>query len=192
MKRIYELATTLLFISALFVIATPKAMACNDCDDGQSQPVVSGSGITGNASLCVDEESLSTTLRTRNLVPGTAYTVWFAYFDNPANCIVAGQCGGPDLVTPAASPTGVFGRMDDAIAGSNGRLTFRGNFRGFRAAPGSTIILFLFTHGSADPTDLRERARQLLTPETPGLGAPGLGVGVRKGFGIASATFQIE
>lgn len=192
MKRNFNLATTLFLVVAFFAVAAPKAMAWEDCDEGQNQPVVSGSGITGNASLCVDEESLHTTLRARNLVPGTAYTVWFGYFEHPGNCKVPNQCGGPDLTSPADNPTGVFGRMDSAVAGSNGRLTFQGNFRGFRAVHGSNVTLFLFIHGAADPTDSRALARQLLTPETPGLGAPGLGFGTRKGFGVAMASFQVE
>jgi hypothetical protein len=73
-------------------------------------------------------------------------------------------------------------------------VLFSGSVRGFRPAHNSLIMLFVFGHGQARYSDTRFLARQLLTPQDPGLGAPGLGteidgaVGVPKGI----ALFQIK
>jgi hypothetical protein len=55
------------------------------------------------------------------------------------------------------------------------------------------IWLVLFNHGPASTSDGRFLARQLLTPQDPGLGTPGSGVTSDGpvGHGIAIAKFKI-
>lgn len=130
-------------------------------------------------------------IHAEKLTPGVAYTVWFVYFDDTSRCLIPHQCADADLTMPASDPQGVFGRMDSAIAGDNGELTFQATLRDFRISAGSAVLLALFEHGPASTTDNQERARQLLTPQAPGLGAPGLGVGTQKGFLVGAATFDI-
>jgi hypothetical protein len=81
--------------------------------------------------------------------------------------------------------------MDAGVADPNGELTFQATLRDFEVSQGSAVQLILFTHGPVSTTDLQERARQLLTPENPVLGAPGLGVGTQKGFLIGFIKFDI-
>jgi len=62
-----------------------------------------------------------------------------------------------------------------------------------RLSSGSQVWLFIAAHGQADASDNRARARQLLTPEDPFLGAPLLGNcvdGVKSGSGVI-AIFSI-
>jgi hypothetical protein len=80
--------------------------------------------------------------------------------------------------------------MDRAVADEDGQARFAAKLQDFKVSKGSLIWLFIFNHGPAS-TDNEARARQLLTPETPGLGAPGLGLLVRKGFGAGVAVFNI-
>jgi hypothetical protein len=149
-----------------------------------------GSSVSGRAVLVVNNSNAHVLIHAENLTPGVAYTVWFVYFDDTSRCLMPRQCADPDLIMPPSGPEGVFGRMDSAIAGDNGELTFQATLRDFRISAGSEVLLALFAHGPASTTDNQERARQLLTPQDPGLGAPGLGVGTPKGFLVGAATFD--
>ena len=142
--------------------------------------------------LVVNNSGATVLMQADNLTPGVAYTVWFVYFDKTSSCLTPDQCSPPDLTMPADNPAGVFGRMDAAVAGPNGELTFQGTLHDLKISPGSAVHLVLFAHGPASTTDLQERARQLLTPESPGLGAPGLGVGTQKGFLVGFIKFDIS
>jgi hypothetical protein len=81
--------------------------------------------------------------------------------------------------------------MDSGVAGANGQVTFKGMLRDFHVSAGSAVHVALFVHGPANTTDNRVRAQQLLTPQAPALGAPGLGVGTQAGFLVAFAKFDI-
>lgn len=50
------------------------------------------------------------------------------------------------------------------------------SLRDFTPAAGSQVWMFIFGRGPADTSDRRQLARQLLTPEDPGSGAPHLGI----------------
>ena len=156
------------------------------------------SGITGSANICIDGNHVAVSEWTENLMPGHAYTTWFAYIDDPAQCGnyeggTPGVCADPDAVLPAASPTVVFGRMDGAIAGAKGRLHMTGEFHDLRFSHGSTVWIIMFEHGPASTTDNRYLSRQLLTPQLPVLGPPGLGAPAdgNVGHGVALAAFNI-
>jgi hypothetical protein len=141
--------------------------------------------------LVVNNNGAHALMHAENLTPGVAYTVWFVYFDDTSKCLTPYQCAPPDLTMPAGDPEGIFGRMDSAVAGDNGELTFQATMRDFRISAGSAVHLALFAHGPVSATDNQERARQLLTPQNPVLGAPGLGLGVQKGFLVGVTMFEI-
>jgi hypothetical protein len=192
-----RLSTSTIAISAVMglslAISAPRVMAADECSVDQSQPVLprNGSSISGQGTLVVNNEGADVVIRVENLSPGVAYTAWFLYFDKTAECLVANQCGNADLSMPPGNPAGVLGRMDSAVAGANSRLTFKGGLRDFQVSAGSSVHIALYAHGPANATDNLARARQLLTPETPALGAPGLGVGTQHGFLVAGAVFDI-
>jgi len=195
MSRTYQ-STRVAAIAALLgsLMTTSSLMAANQCRTKQVQVLApqNGSSVSGAGVLVVNNQGANVVMQAENLTPGVAYTVWFAYFDKAANCLTPNQCLPPDLIMPANNPTGVFGRMDSAVAGSDGELTFQGTFRDFEIAAGSAVHLAFFAHGPVSTTDLQERARQLLTPENPALGAPGLGVGTEKGFLVGFIKFDID
>lgn len=169
-----------------------------DCDQLLKASVAGPSSITGSADLCIDDKLATVSEWTENLTPGHAYTTWFAYIDDPAQCGhypggTPGVCSDPDAILPANSPTVVFGRMDGAIAGAKGRLHMTGKFHDLRFSHGSIVWIIMFEHGPASSTDNRFLSRQLLTPQLPPLGPPGLGAPAdgNVGHGVALAAFNI-
>ena len=202
MKRSSVLRFVLIAFCMFFFGAVSSTRAHDNC---AKVPVTQqgNSGATGRAVLCVNEDGVQASMKVNNLISGNAYTVWFVYFDNPAACTSSGltgpgqPCGSADLIQPVPdalhpglAPPGVFGRMDSAVADEDGQARFSAKLQDFKVSKGSLIWLFIFVHGPAS-ADNEARARQLLTPETPGLGAPGLGLLVRKGFGAGVAVFNI-
>jgi hypothetical protein len=189
-----------IFLAAMTLSCIPVASA-DDCDRSLKASVSDPhqvSGITGSAELCIDRDHATVSERTENLISGHAYTTWFAYINDPAQCGnyiggTPGVCGDNDGVLPFENPSVVFGRMDGAIADESGRLQFTGNFRDLRFSHGSTVWIIMFEHGPASTTDNRYLARQLLTPQLPGLGAPGLGAPADGNVGhpVALAVFNI-
>jgi hypothetical protein len=181
-------ATTL----ALYVLAGASIWAQNHDnreDNGACQKAslmpASPATVAGSAELCVRKEGVSVMVRAENLVAGDAYTLWLLYLAHPEDCQVPG-CGDIDFTNP--NPEGVLGRMDSAVAGRNGRLSFSGSVGGMTVLPGSQVIVLLFTHGPARLSDSRYLARQLLTPQDPSLGAPGMGVVADGAVGTAAAA----
>jgi hypothetical protein len=177
------------FTSGLICVAMlALPVLAHDCDDDETEvearlTQAPGSEVYGSGSVSFNRHIVHADVRLENLVPGDAYTIWFAYLDHPENCQVQ-KCGDADFV--GDDPVGVFGRMDAVIAGRSGRATFSGNFRNLKLSHHSMVWLIVFGHGKAS-SDHRFLARQLLTPQAPVLGAPGLGtvadgaVGVGKG-----------
>jgi hypothetical protein len=172
--------------------------ADGDCDQLLKASVAGPSSITGSAELCLDRNHATVSEWAENAISGHAYTTWFAYIDDPAQCGhypggTPGVCSDPDAVLPANSPTVVFGRMDGVIAGSSGRLHMTGAFRDLRFSHGSIVWIIMFEHGPASANDNRFLARQLLTPQLPPLGPPGLGAPADRNVGhpVALAVFKI-
>jgi hypothetical protein len=203
MRRKASFTSLGLGLAAIFLaFGSPAAMAhSGDCDlllkASVSDPHQM-SGITGSATLCIDDSLATVSEWAENLKPGHAYTTWFAYIDDPAQCGhypggTPGVCADADGVLPAASPPVVFGRMNGHIAGARGRLHMTGEFHDLRFSHGSTVWIIMFEHGPASTADNRELARQLLTPQLPALGAPGLGAPADQinGHGVALAVFDI-
>ena len=184
-----NLLLLLALVSSLAILPS-RAVAEDEDNDCQKVSLANAANpITGTATLCASEDGIRGQITAHHLIPGDAYTVWFVYFDNPSSCAVPNNCSGADLVNPAADPVGVFGRFSSGVADEDGNARFSGAVHNFTARSGSQVWYALFVHGPAS-NDNKSRARQLLTPETPGLGAPGEGVGTRKGFGVATAIFK--
>jgi len=116
-------------------------MAQANCRTDQSQPVLprNSSSVSGHGTLVVNNEGADVVIRAENLTPGVAYNTWFLYFDNTAQCLVPHQCGNADLSAPASNPAGVLGRLDSAVSGDNGQLTFKGTLRDFHLSAGSSV-----------------------------------------------------
>jgi hypothetical protein len=183
-------------VASLFLLhpSLPVAADDSECEGGIAlqAPVtaLNNSGVTGNAKMCISARGIHTHITAQNLTPGNPYTVWFVYFDNPMNCLNPGHCTPADTTTPLADPEGVLGRYDSVIATSS-RETFSGHV-GMVPSSGSLINMPIFGHGGLS-ADGHLRARQLLTPQDPSLGAPGLGTSSdgTKGSPVAHAVFVI-
>ncbi len=181
MKRILSTSVNFILLLSLGMMY-PLAEATADC---VHQPVVEleDSGVQGQATLCVNTDGVDAKMKMRNLTPGNTYTIWFAYIDRPDLCAM-----GPGVCTPvdfgvlapsgdaSADPLGVFGRLDSTVADENGKENFSGRVGGLRLSSGSQVLLVFYTDGPAVTNDKRRLARQLLTPEDPFAGAPGLGI----------------
>ena len=170
---------SVVFASSLAVICSANlaTAAGTDCggkvlkvaiSPGPTQPPISGT-----ATLCIEESGVRGEVAASDLFPGHAYTVWLVYFDNPDNCQTPGACGHPDVISPY-DPQGVLGRFSSGVADGS-EMTFSGAINGLRLSTGSDVRLVILRHQMASD-DNRARARQLLSPEEPELGTPGMGV----------------
>ena len=177
-------------LMALCTFSTAKAEECEGTTLTASLMTLNNSGVTGTAKLCISEGGVHTRITANNLTPGNPYTVWFVYFDDPSKCLTPGHCTSADTVTPAADPEGVLGRYD-SITAEESTGTFSGHV-GIQPSSRSIIVMPIFAHGSLS-ADGHIRARQLLTPQDPSLGAPGLGTTSdgTKGSPVARAVFAI-
>ena len=197
--KLRRFAPLAIFTVMLTIALNVNALA-DDCTQTLQASVnaLGGSGIRGTTQICIQENSTNVTMKTQGLVATNAYTIWLVYFENPSLCgfYQGGTpcvCTGTDAIYPPNNPVGVFGRMDGTIAEDSGLARLTGRFRGLQFSHGSIIWLLMFGHGAASNTDNRFLARQLLTPQKPVLGPPGLGApddGV-VGKGVAVALFNV-
>jgi hypothetical protein len=189
MRRILLTSVSLtLFLGFGMIYPLGHATARTKCYEPDLVPV--GTEVLRTATLCVSDHEVRAEIKAKGLTSGNAYTFWFAYVDNPLVCSGGpGVCGDADFGAgdPSADPLGVFGRFDSTVADRDGKEkgkqkdknvqeNFSGAINGLRLSRGSLVILLLYDHGEADTMDNRQRARQLLTPQDPATGAPGLGV----------------
>lgn len=198
LKTMILMATfALLPLTAVSTSAQEKASEA-ECGRSMQTTVQAhpGANIQGSAALCIERNHITAIVDSENHIPGDAYTVWFAYIDDPSQCGYAydgtlGVCADQDFLFPADSPIGVFGRMDGNVAGPSGKLRFTGHFRDLRFSHGSMVWLIMFGHGPASTNDNRLLARQLLTPQLSVLGAPGLGATADEPTGPFSAGHPV-
>ena len=192
-------AKRLLFaVTVLALLALHPSLSLADdesgCDDGvalnTSLVTLNNSGVTGSAKMCITASGIHTRITAQNLTQGNPYTVWFVIFDDPLKCQNPGHCTPGDTTTPLADPEGVLGRYDSIIA-TGSRGVFSGHV-GLIPSSGAEIHMPIFAHGNLS-SDGHIRARQLLTPQDPSLGAPGLGTSSdgTKGSPVAVAVFKI-
>jgi hypothetical protein len=132
--------------------------------------------VAGNAFLCPTKEGVTGEIRATGLIPGDAYTFWFVYIDNAAQCAADGMAKCVGINLPNDVPDAAFGRVADVIAPKNGKATIVGTVPGLQLSPGSQVMYLLKGHGPANPTDNLARSRQILTAEDPTVGSPGLGI----------------
>jgi hypothetical protein len=180
------IAPALLIVPVAPVAASTAQTGCVD------SPLMemNSSGVAGSARVCTTSSGVHAEVDASNLSSGNAYTAWFVYFDQPAACASV-PCEPPDVL--GDDPTGVLGRMDSLVAEPSGSGALAGDVHGLRLSSGSEVHLAIFGHGPANTDDNRLLARQLLTPEEPVLGAPGLGAPAASNHGapVAVAVFQI-
>lgn len=197
--KLIRLAAIAVFTTTLVIGLNLNALA-DDCTQTLNASVnaLGGSGIQGTAQICIQGNATTVTMMTQGLVTANAYTIWLVYFDNPSLCGfyaggTPGVCTGTDTIYPANNPVGVFGRMDGTVAEASGSARLTGRFRGLHFSHGSIIWLLMFSHGAASTTDNRFLARQLLTPQKPVLGPPGLGApdDGTVGTGVAVAKVNV-
>lgn len=185
----------IIVIVALTIVGAATQAWAKTCPPGHHPAVNIFSPVAtiapGSARACVDDDGAHASLDVKGLTPGHAYTVWFVYIDDPSLCVNPAMCADLADVT-GANPAAVLGRLDSTVANYKGEMKFSGDINGMKVSPGSMVQLVIMSHGLADNADLRNRARQLLTPQDPPLGAPGLGVlsGPFGSFwGVAAFTF---
>jgi hypothetical protein len=177
MKNIPKQVNLISFVLSLVLLyPVAQALAGVECD-GQTfnLPImaVPGSDVTGNATLCVDDNGVRAKIETEKLTPGFAYTIWWAYIDHPEKCDPQ-PCDENAFLDPD-DPLGVFGRMDSLVADETGSAVFEDKVHNLRLSSGSQVWLVGHQHGPASKDDNRFLARQLLTPQDPRGGAPASG-----------------
>ena len=90
---------------------------------GASGPV----GVAAEAMLVRRADGVSFRVRTNQLRPGHAYTVWFVAINNPSACAVT-PCSGPDIVlNPETDSQVTYGAGH--LSGASGRAAFAGAFQ---------------------------------------------------------------
>jgi hypothetical protein len=171
----FLVGSSLLIVSATVLCGFTEAQAaCHKLPIGAAQET-----IKGNAFLCPSNGGVTAKLEASGLTPGDAYTFWFIYIPDgttcaadQATCFGASAGGGQQNAVPAEA----FGRLSDVVAPKNGKATVAGSIPGLLLSSGSQVWLLLKGHGTANTSDNLARARQLLTPEDPTVGAPNLGI----------------
>jgi hypothetical protein len=149
---------------------------------------VGGSGIAGEAKLCVTDEAVRPALRVANLTPDTAYLALFEYFEEPAIC-QGFPCTTADL--RADGSRGTLARLDAIVANGTRRADLYGDFRDLPLTRRSQVTLSLFDRGSARRSDGRHRAHQLLALPISQIGGAQGGYRADPGAGqrVAQAIF---
>jgi hypothetical protein len=196
LMRCFRIDLFMLILVFVYLTAQAKAEDQNQDECGGQiirtalQSLDPADPVGGSTNLCVSRSGVQVRTSVVGLKQGNAYTVWFVYIEQPALCEHPGICdSASDYV--ANDPVGVLGRMDSAVVARSGHVKFSGNIPGMRLSPGSQVQIILIGHGPAS-TNTLSRARQLLTPQDPGLGsalgAPIAGpAGVGKGISVFTA-----
>ena len=127
-----------------------------------------GSIVNGSVSkLTRHDDALSMKVKTRELEPGAAYTVWWVVFNHPENCIDG--CDGDDVGSPAVDGTILWAA--GGVVGNSGVEKFYGYLpentpptvdvrRGsgiLTNAGGAEIHLVVRSHGPAIPGLVEEQ-----------------------------------
>lgn len=103
------------------------------------------------AVLVRGEGGVSMRLRTTGLIPGHAYTIWWAIYNAPENCTglvrppAEAACGDPDWAYRPAEPATIWAA--GGVAGAGGARTFTGNL----ATGDTTHDIMPLEEGLTDP-----------------------------------------
>jgi hypothetical protein len=120
-------------LTFLLMSATAGGVAAGA--DRQTAPMMwhPQSGLSGSVSPAADAtlvrraDGVSFSLRTEQLRPHHAYTVWFVVINNPSAC-AATPCSGPDIVqNPDTDSQVTYGAGH--VSGGSGRAGFAGAFQ---------------------------------------------------------------
>jgi hypothetical protein len=149
---------------------------------------VDGSGIAGQAKLCVTDDAVRPALRVANLTPGTAYLALFEYFEEPTTC-QRFPCTTADLRADGSG--GTLARLDAIVANGTQRADLYGDFRDLPLTRRSQVTLTLFDRGSVRGSDGQRRAHQLLALPIAQLtaGQGGYHADPQAGLRVAQAVF---
>lgn len=175
MTAIVPLVMTLMIVTAGAMIG-PQATTRTEGISGSvgdclTVPIqaLAASPIEGHARLCLDRPGVRPTLWASGIRTGEVYTAWLAYFDDPSSCLNK-PCDTFDLL--GDDPAGVLARVDGGIGPDAGEIHLQAHIRDLDLARRSQVSVLLLGHGSVSGKTRRMRARQLLTLQTPELGAP--------------------
>lgn len=133
---------------------------------------IGDSTAQGYSHICADDTGVQVQIIGSNLAVGDVYTAWFVYIDQPSSC-KSQPCTPADLTSD--DPAAIIARLDGVVVKNGGWAYFTGRIKDLKLSSGSLVWVALFGHGPASTGDNKKLARQLLTPQVPGLGAPGLG-----------------
>jgi hypothetical protein len=149
---------------------------------------VGGSGIAGQAQICITDDAVRPALRVANLTPDTAYLALFEYFEEPATC-QAFPCTMADLRADGSG--GTLARLDATVASGTRRADFHGDFRDMPLTRRSQVTLTLFDRGSVRGSNGRYRAHQLLALPISQIGGAqgGYRADPQAGLRVAQAVF---
>lgn len=115
----------------------------------------------GRATLTSRDKGVSFVLKTADLVPGNAYTVWWVKIDAPQNCASI-PCSGGDVLGNVEGVLSNVAYGAGHVAGGTGKATFAGAFSAgplpggwfdndFTNPRGAEIHLVVMDHGPALP-----------------------------------------
>ena len=187
-SRALKLLLILLFTMSFSMVMADGALAAGNCSNEDMLTLFEPGEVTGSATMCTTKSGLKAQMRVQGLMPGGAYTVWWVYYDDAANCIGGfpdvGMCGFADF--GGDKPNAVFGRFGSVVVPASGNAHFGDTLNGMVPSSGSEVWLLIFGHGPA--ASGAALARQLLTPEDPNVGAPHLGNVVDGTLGYPAAT----
>lgn len=122
-------------------------------------PVVPVAGAS--ARLVSNNNGVSVTMHTGDLIPGHAYTAWWVKIDEPENCATS-PCTGADVLRNVAGVKSNVAHAAGKVAGASGRATFATHFstgpvpggwfaNEFTNPRGAEIHLIIMDHGPALP-----------------------------------------
>jgi hypothetical protein len=128
MTRPSTLSAALALLVGLTTVGGVAARAERETSPLMWHPQTGRSGTVAEsavASLVRRPDGVSFTIRTTELRPAHAYTVWFVVINNPAAC-AASPCSGPDIVLNPATDSQVTYAAGHISGG--GRAGFAGSF----------------------------------------------------------------
>jgi hypothetical protein len=155
-----------ILLAVAFVAGVDAVSARADAAQRTTSPVtlfMSTVPVAGAWSALVRTDTgIAMTLHTLELVPGTAATVWWVVFNNPAACIA--PCDGPDLSNPAVQASVQY--ATGHVIGSDGIANYGGYLgegdtsgcagfglpcNGLLDSRAALVHLIVRTHGAAVP-----------------------------------------
>jgi len=126
---------------------------------------VNGTNV-GTSTLHRNKNGITVNFKTKELIPGNAYTLWWVIWNNPNECGIPGQCTDTDFPNGAAIELDVLYAAGH-IVGASGTGNFSAHLRvgdasgsaGFFGLPGiglndsyeAEVHLVLRSHGPAQP-----------------------------------------